>query len=281
MRRVLRALANNALVARAVFMREMMYWLRYPLWFLTFLSFPYLISGLFYSIGCAVSGEDAIRYFSERVGTDRAFLYNLIGSAVMMIAILMIEDVGHSIRAEQLRGTLEYNYVTAANKLVLWGSVVLPHGLMSLSLVFASLAPALALGFGVSNPLDVALGLLALFVGMVPLFSIGFIVAALTFRFKEPWAVTNVIKAFISAFSGFNYPITILPLWLQWVSRALPTTVVTEILRDALLFNRRVHAMTHHVSLLAFMGIAYPLVALGLYRRWEGEARRRGELGKY
>jgi len=272
---------NNLLVIKAVFMREILYWVRYPLWFLTLISFPYLISGLFYSIGYALSGENAIKYFNQRAGTPNVFLYQLIGSAIFMISILIIEDVGQSIRAEQFRGTLEYNYLTAANKIVLWGSVVIPHGLISLTTLAGSIIPMLFMEIKPVDPLDLVLGVLVLFIGLMPLFGIGFVVAALTMRFKEPWAVTNIIKAFISAFSGFNYPITILPLWLQYVSNALPTTVVTDIIREALLFNKRLYTMSYQIELLALMGLVYFAVAITVYKRWEEEARRRGELSKY
>jgi len=272
---------NNILVIRAVFMREILYWVRYPMWFLTLISFPYLISGLFYSIGYAMSGENAIKYFSERAGTSNVLLYQLVGSAIFMISILMIEDVGQSIRVEQLRGTLEYNYITAANKIVLWGSVVVPHGLISLTTLATSLIPVLFMGLGAVDPLNLLLGIFVLFIGLMPLFGIGFVVAALTMRFKEPWAVTNIIKAFISAFSGFNYPITILPLWLQYVSSILPTTMVTNIIREALLFNKKIYTMNNQVELLTLMGLMYFTIALVVYKRWEEEARKRGELSKY
>mgnify|MGYP000188548970 CR=1 FL=1 len=281
MRRIKELVLNNFLVVRAVFMREILYWIRYPMWFLTFFSFPYLVSGLFYSIGYALSGENATKYFSERAGTTNVFLYQLVGSAIFIISILMIEEVGYSIRAEQLRGTLEYNYIAKANKIVLWGSVVLPHGLVSLSTLAISLIPALYIGLKSINPLDLILGILVLFIGLLPLFGIGFIVAALTMRFKEPWAVTNIIKAFLSAFSGFNYPITILPLWLQYVSNMLPTTIVTNIIREAILFNRKLYTMNYQLGLLIFMSTIYSITAFTVYKKWEMEARKRGELSKY
>jgi len=281
MKKIKELVLNNILVIRAVFMREILYWVRYPMWFLTLISFPYLISGLFYSIGYAMSGENAIKYFSERAGTSNVLLYQLVGSAIFMISILMIEDVGQSIRVEQLRGTLEYNYITAANKIVLWGSVVVPHGLISLTTLATSLIPVLFMGLGAVDPLNLLLGIFVLFIGLMPLFGIGFVVAALTMRFKEPWAVTNIIKAFISAFSGFNYPITILPLWLQYVSSILPTTMVTNIIREALLFNKKIYTMNNQVELLTLMGLMYFTIALVVYKRWEEEARKRGELSKY
>ena len=278
---MLKKLKENLLVVRAVFMREMAYWVRYPSWIFTFLALPYLVSGLFYGIGYAVGGARGIQNFSQRTGTTNALLYYLIGSVVFMVSTTMIDDIGTSIRDEQLRGTFELQYLTPANKLVLWSSVIIPHSLFSfLTLLIATVPPLILAGLR-TNPLLILVSLIVLFIGILPLFGIGLFLAAITVRFKEPQAITNTIGAFISAFSGFYYPLTIFPLWLQYTAYLLPTTVVTDLFRSTLLFNRNIFLSNYRLSILLIMSIAYPLIGLSFYKRWEIYAKRSGGLSKY
>ena len=276
----LASLHKNLLVIYAVYVKEMKIWLRYPTWILVIIALPYMLSGFFYVIGMALGGPVATRNFAEKTGTPNALLYYVVGSAMFLIAALVIDSIGRSIRQEQYRGTFEIHYSMPISRVVLWSSHILPQGTVMFVTLGISLIPALMLS-GLPNPISAFIGVLILTISMIPLFGIGLIVAALTVRFKEPWAVTNILKAVISVVSGFYYPLYVLPAWLRVLAGYLPTTHAITLIRDLLIFNREFLASDPRVIALVVLSSIYFLTGLSVFKRWESRARKTGELSKY
>jgi len=275
-----RRIANLLLAVYAVYVKEMKLWLRYPTWILTFIALPYMVTGLFSGVGYVIGGANAVQNFMENTGTSNFFLFSLVGSSLFMISTIIMEDVGNSIRSEQLRGTFELHYLTPTSTALIWTAHILPHSTISLITIAGTLIPVLALTEGL-NPLSIAETFFILAVALVPLFGISLIIAALTVRFKEPWAVVQVIRALVSVASGFFYPIYILPEWLQMLSLALPTAHAVELIRAILVYMREFILSDYRFSLLVVLSLAYLIVGLKVFGRWEDHARKTGNLSKY
>jgi len=268
-------------VVYAVFIREMTIWLRYPSWILTFIALPYLFSGLFYGIGVAMGGQDAISNFKEKIGVENVFLYYVIGTSIFLASNILLSDVSGTIRSEQLRGTFELQYLSPANKVLLWGSVVIPHGIISSLVLVSTTLPIIIISASKISIFNIITAVFFLLIGLIPLFGIAFTLAALTVKYKEPWAIANILNSLFSAFSGFTYPIWILPKWLQIISYLIPLTHVNTITRALLLFNQGLFSYKIEIILLAFYSIIYPLFGISLFKRWEIDAKKKGELSKY
>ncbi len=277
----MRKVKEYLLVARAIYIKEMLLWIRYPSWIFTFIALPYTIAGLFYGVGYGIAGPGAAKNFAEKTGVENPFLYYLLGTVVFLMTSMIVNDVGMSIRNEQLNGTFEMQYLTPAGKLFLWSSYILPHATISLMVTAASTIPPLTLGLRGVDLFSAVIGVVALFLGLIPLFGIGFAIAALTVRFKEPWAVTNALQAAISLLSGFYYPLAVLPEWLRLAAQFIPTTHAVSLLRDALLLNKRLILGDYRLAVLVALSLVYPVLGASFYKRWEMHARRTGELSKY
>jgi len=272
---------KNLMVVKAVFVKEMLLWFRYPSWLFTLLFLPYMMTGLFCGVGYGIGGTEFIRNFLQKTGTGDPVLYFTLGSVIFLVSTLVINDVGSSIRQEQLRGTFEYHYLSPASKVIIWLSYILPHNAISLIIASGSILPLLLIKTRDLSPLSLLITILVLIIGILPLFGIGMIIAALTIKFKEPWAITNILRAIISILSGFYYPLTILPHWLQLFSNILPTTHVTLILRDVLVYEKEILLSDSRIALLVLLSMAYLMFGFLFYRRWEIYARKTGELSKY
>lgn len=276
-----RRLNRGLLVVYAVYTKEMKLWLRYPSWIFTFMALPYMISGLFYGIGYAIAGPGAVQNFAEKTGSSNPLLYYLLGSIIFMTATIVMDNMGASIRQEQLNGTFELHYLSPANKVLLWSSYVLPQGTIMLMTMIGSAIPPLVYASGGVQPVALIAGAALLFLGILPMFGIGLVVASLTVRYKEPWAITNMLRAVISVCSGFFYPLAVLPHWLRLVSQVIPTSYVVALLREALLFNRRIFLSDPRLMVLGIFSLLYPVLGLSFYARWEKNARKTGEISKY
>ena len=280
-RSIVRELQNNLLVVWAVFVRDITFWLRYPSWIFTFIALPYTFSGLFYGMGYALAGPSSLKNFASKTGTENAFLYYTIGCFILLFTELVLGEVSASIRSEQLRGTFEINYVTPTNKLVLWSAPVIPHGLMSSGIMIASTLPVVIIEAGKLDPVNFFIAVMVLFLGILPLLGLGMVMAALTMRFKEPWAVINMVRVILYLLSGIYYPLTVLPEYLRYMAVVVPPNYMVDILRDLLIFQRKVILSDYRILALFILSSIYLILGFSLYRRWEQNARRTGEISKY
>jgi ABC-2 type transport system permease protein len=90
--------------------------------------------------------------------------------------------------------------------------------------------------------------------------------------------MTFVIQSCLLLVSGVYYPVSILPEWMQVLSRLSPATYVLDGVRAGLLDGVPVTALWHDVVPLVIMGIV--LIPAGLYAfgRAERYAKRTGKL---
>jgi len=138
----------------------------------------------------------------------------------------------------------------------------------------------LALQGSLLSPLEWLVAAALTLLGLLPLAGLGLVVAALTVRFKEVWAVVNVVNAFVAALSGFYYPLELFPRAVQLAAGLVPTSYAARVLREIFTGAPRLR-LWEQVAAMAALGLAYLLAGRAFYLRWEGEARRRGELSKY
>jgi ABC-2 type transport system permease protein len=108
---------------------------------------------------------------------------------------------------------------------------------------------------------------------------IGMMAAILPLLYVERGAqMTFVIQSCLLLVSGVYYPVSILPEWMQVLSRLSPATYVLDGVRAGLLDGVPVTALWHDVVPLVIMGIV--LIPAGLYAfgRAERYAKRTGKL---
>lgn len=274
-------ISGIARVAAGVYVKEMKIWLRYPTWILAFVSLPYMISGLFSGVGYSIAGPRALENFRGNTGVDNPFLFYTLGAALLLATEVMLQDVAFSIRSEQLRGTFELHYLSPAPTWLIWITYLFPHSTIMVAVLLATTLPPLVLSGAVSTPQDIAYACIVLTLGMLPLLGIALTLAALVTRYKEPGAVVGLVQSVVVLLSGYFYPLTVFPAWVSLLSQALPTTHVVSILRSLFLAGGEVRLLDRRLATLVALAAIYPLIGLYSYRRWELEARRRGDLSKY
>ncbi len=279
--RSLKKVRDIITIAWAIFEKEIKIWLRYPAWIFTFIALPYMVSGFFYGIGYAVAGSNALTNFAENTGITNPFLFYTIGTAMLLTSQLIINDTASSIRNEQLRGTFELHYLAPTPTYVIWFLHVIPHATITFMVLLTASLPLFFTELNMIDPLSLVLCGIIFIIGIIPLLGIGLVMSALTVRFKEPWAFSNTLNAAISLLSGFFYPLTVFPEWVRVVSQILPTTHLVQIFREIILLNRDILLTDYRLLILAFLATSYPIIGFSVYRRWEENAKKRGELSKH
>jgi len=279
----LRRVRNAFSTLSAVVVKEMKIMSRYPGFLFMVAAIPFMFGGMIMGIGYAVAGPSAFANFAANTGVGNPLLYTTLGGVLMIGSMLLVENTAGIIREEQMMGTFELHYLTPNSTMLLWLFHSLSTSLLTLMIMAVDVAAVLAWQGSLLSPAEWLVAALVTLLGLLPLAGIGLAVAALTVRFKEVWAIANVVNSFIALLSGFYYPLEVFPAAVRLISQALPTSHAAQILRSVMsegLSAARLH-LWERIALMAALGAAYLLLGRALYSRWEDEARSRGELSKY
>jgi len=264
----------------AIFWKGVKHHVRYPGEFVIFLLLPFLFTFLILGMGTAIAGGNASTYFAARTGTTNIVIYEILGSAVWMTSWVVIEDVGTAIRDEQIKGTLEQNFLAPVRRFTLLVGLSLTDVVITAALflvvVGVSVAVVLPSGF-----LTIIPAFLTLLLGLIPLFGIGFLFAGFVVRFKEPYIFIQIINLVFATLTGTYYPVTFLPYWVQLLSGVLPQTYVIEDMRRIVIANQTLVNLYGSVFILLALALAYPILGYAVFRRIEKRASVTGEFSKY
>lgn len=221
----------------AIFWKEIKHYSRYPGSFLLYLVLPFLFTLLIFGMGQFVGGSNAASNFASRTGTNNVLVYEVLGSAVWMTSWIVVEDVGVALRDEQMKGTLEQNFLAPVNRFTLLIGLSLTDVVITGVIFFAVVGVTLAITMPTAF-LGLLQAYVALLVGLIPLFGIGFLFAGFVVKFKEPYVFVQIVNLLFATLTGTYYPVTLLPYWVQLLSGVLPQTYVIDDMRKIVLANQ-------------------------------------------
>jgi len=264
----------------AIFWKGLKHHIRYPGEFLVFLLLPFLFTFLILGMGNAVGGTNAASYFAARTGTTNIVIYEILGSAVWMTSWVVIEDVGVGIRDEQIKGTLEQNFLAPVNRFTLLVGLSLTDIVITSALFLVVVGVSVAIVIP-SSFLSIVPAFLTLLLGLIPLFGMGFLFAGFVVRFKEPYIFIQLVSLIFATLTGTYYPVTFLPYWVQFLSSVLPQTYVIDDMRRIVIANQTLVSLYGSIFILLSLALAYPLVGYAVFRKIEKRAAVTGEFSKY
>jgi ABC-2 type transport system permease protein len=264
----------------AIFRKEMKHHMRYPGNFLIYLLLPFLFTFLLLGMGMATGGAGASTYFAARTGTSNVVVYEILGSAVWMTSWVVVEDVGVSLRDEQMKGTIEQNFLAPVNRITLLVGLSLADIVITSAIFFIVVGVTVAFVMP-SSILTIIPAFFTLLLGLVPLFGICFLFAGFVVRFKEPYIFTQIVNLLFATLTGTYYPVTFLPYWVQLLSGVLPQTYVIADMRQIMLANQTLVNLYGSIFVLLALALAYPTIGYAIFKRIEKRAGVTGEFSKY
>ncbi len=270
----------SVLELSAIFLKTIKHYTRYPAHFLIFLALPFLFSALIFGMGRFVGGGNAELNFAARTGTGNIMVYEMLGSAVWMTSWIVIEDVGVSLRNEQIKGTLEQNFLAPINRFVLLVGLSFADIVITGAIFLVVVGVAIGLTAPSSLP-TLLQAFILLLIGLVPLFGISFLFAGVVIKFKEPYIFVQIVNLLFASLTGTYYPVTFLPYWVQFISRILPQTYVIRDMREVVLANQTLVTLYGSIFILLTLALLYPIVGYAAFKQFEKRAGVSGELAKY
>jgi ABC-2 type transport system permease protein len=238
---------------------------------------------LLYSIANALSitfigaGTEAVT--GQKIDAGHMILYLLVGTLVWHYLSVVFDQVSELIAWERWEGTIEYTFmapVTRFTHMVGQTLFSLVYGMLHTGIILGVVALFFQLDLREANLFGGAMMLVA---GSLSFIGLGMVASVLPLLFPERGAqMTHVIQALLLLISGVYFPVSVLPRWMQPLTRLSPATYVLEGMRSALLDGAGTAALLPHLGRLLIIGLVAIPVGLAIFRQAEMYAKRTGKL---
>ena len=238
---------------------------------------------MLYSIANALSitfigaGTEAVT--GQKIDAGHMILYLLVGTLVWHYLSVVFDQVSELIAWERWEGTIEYTFmapVTRFTHMVGQTLFSLVYGLLHTGIILGVVALFFQLDLREANLFGGAMMLVA---GSLSFIGLGMVASVLPLLFPERGAqMTHVIQALLLLISGVYFPVSVLPRWMQPLTRLSPATYVLEGMRSALLDGAGTAALLPHLGRLLIIGLVAIPVGLAIFRQAEMYAKRTGKL---
>jgi ABC-2 type transport system permease protein len=211
-------------------------------------------------------------------GAPTYFAFVTVGIVITLVVGAASAQVGWRLREEQLTGTLE---TLAAQPIRPWqialGMAGWPFAFALTRGALYLLVAATLLGVDLSRASWAGCVLVLLAAGLA-LFALGIALGALVVAFKRGNNVVGFVSLALGFAGGAFFPLSVLPGWLEFVGKLLPTRFVFDGARAALFHGAGWGEDA--LVLLGYSAIGLPL-ALWAFSRAMQYARRLGSLAEY
>ena len=220
---------------------------------------------------------EGIEATGGEIDVDRTTTQLLIGAVVWAYLGIIFEFITETVAWERWEGTIEYTFMAPLSRAMhLGGSGVFAvlYGLARAILLFV----VVAMFFGLSMPdANFAAAVVILLIASVSFFGIGMMTAVLPLISPEKGAQLGfVAQGMLLVVSGVYYPVSVLPEWMQWISKISPATYALRGIRDSIL-NGAGLAWGNVWPLLVIGVVSIPL-GLWVFKRGEVHAKKHGKL---
>jgi ABC-2 type transport system permease protein len=277
-----RSIGSELKALGAVCKREWIIFRRYPSWIFALFIWPVIFPAGYILSGRALSGPDGsgLALFAKATGTHDFLGYIAVGTTIWMWQNVVLWNVGNALRNEQMRGTLESNWLSSTWRFsFLLGSSMTQLVTMLLFLVIS--AAEFGLLFGVQFHGNLFLLLLVLLVSMPSIYGLGFAFASLVINAREAGSFVQLVRGLVMVFCGITFPISFLPGWMHGVATWLPPTYMIHAIRSVALSGDGLLAVWPDIRMLLLFGAAWLVIGYALFNWMERRARRTGAIGQY
>jgi ABC-2 type transport system permease protein len=266
----------------AVVWREWNIFVRYPSWVISLFIWPIIFPLGYILIARALSGRDGsgLAQFQATTGIDEYVGYIAVGTMIWMWQNIVLWQTGFSLRNEQMRGTLESNWLSPTWRFAYLLGSSIPQFVSMLMLMGVAVLEYVFI-FGIRFEGSLWLTLLVMLAAVPSVYGLGFAFASVVITAREANAFVFLARGIVMIFCGITYPLAILPAWMQSVSKWLPQTYIINAVRSASLSADGLTAILPDLGLLVLFGIFWLAAGYTLFHLMERRARQTGSIGQY
>ena len=264
-----RVLRNELIGLYGVVERNLYLTKRYFLWDLAFLvwTIANTLTIVFIARGVGLSPAEQNEFAAKL----------LVGGVIWAFLGIIFEIVTETVAWERWEGTIEYTFMAPVSRpvhLIGMGVYAVLYGLVRAAAVY--IAVVAFIGIHVPNAnYSAAVALLA--IASVSFIGIGIMTAVLPLISPEKGAQLGfVAQGLLLVVSGVYYAVSVLPEWMQWISKISPATYALRGSREAILNG--VGLRWADVWPLLVIGVFAIPIGLLVFRAGERYAKQHGKL---
>ena len=257
---------------------------RYWAWELVWLAYSVVNALSITFIGKGSASVTGVAMSVEQ--TNYFILYLMVGTLVWHYLAMVFDMVSEAIQWERWEGTIEYTFMAPISRLThLLGQAAFAmlYGILHTSVILVILAMFFQLDLSQANVPGM---LLIVVTGSMSFVGLGMFAAVLPLLSPEKGLqMTNIIKALVLLVSGVYYEISVLPAWMQPLSKISPAYYMLVGMREALLKGAPLFSTANSDGLLMpyivpllLTGIVTIPVGLYAFTRAERYAKQTGKL---
>jgi ABC-2 type transport system permease protein len=203
----------------------------------------------------------------------------LIGAVIWSYLGIIFEILTETVQWERWEGTIEYTFMAPLSRAVHlfgMGLFAVAYGVVRATIVFVVIAAFFGLNMPDAN-FTSAIVLLA--IASVSFIGIGMMTAVLPLISPEKGTqVGYIAQSLMLVVSGVYYPVSVLPTWMEWISKISPATYALRGIRSAILEGATLGELWGDVWPLIVIGIVSIPLGLEIFRRGERYAKQHGKL---
>ena len=266
----------------AICKKEFKIALRYPTWFIPMIIWPIGIPLGYIFTGVALAGTDAnsLNQFQSVAGTTDFVTFILIGTTIWMVINSMLWSFGSRLRVEQVRGTLESNWLCPVPKIAIQIGLALFDLINNLIFIAISLIE-FKMFFNFKFVGSPSLALLVFLLSIPSIYGIGFIFSSLVLWAKDIHSMVFLVRGIVTVFCGITYPLAVLPKWMRSISQVIPMTHSINALRSIIAAGANFQDISYELKFLTVAGIILMTLGLLTFSYTQNRAKATGSLGHY
>ncbi len=209
------------------------------------------------------------------------FSFALIGLAFNGYLGLSLSNFAASIREGQMMGTLEIMLLSPTRlSAILVSSSLYSYLLATVNALVYLIVGTLLFGFNMSH-INIITALVVLVLSIASFSGIGILSAAVVMLVKKGDPVAWLFGGLSSLLAGVYYPISVLPDWLEPLSRFIPMTYALDAMRLAVLKGSSLAELRFDILVLLGFTIALTPLAFLVFGKALKRAKIEGSLTQY
>ena len=274
-------LFDEAKVVGVVLKKELVLYLRYPVWVLFDALMPLLWVLSLVIYGRALVGSPYSENLARLANTGDYVSFTIVGMIVSSFAYSTLWGMSYALRGEQWSGTLESTFLAPCSRFsILLGKAF--SSMLTTSLwVFLQIS-LVSLVFGLNVKfLNLPFAMLFFLVALPSFIGIGFSLAGVVLDFKEHSAFVNFLSSLLGLLLPISYPLSVLPPVLRYFSYLLPPTYAIEGMRSLLIMDSGLNEVMGLAVPLIFFDVFWLSAGIMIFAREERRVLKKGTLGYY
>jgi len=217
--------------------------------------------------------------YGGKIDVEKVTTILLVGAVIWAYLGIIFEILTETVAWERWEGTIEYTFMAPLSRpvhLIGMGLFAIGYGVVRAILLFGVVAAFFSLHLPDANYVA---ALVLLMIASISFIGIGMMTAVLPLISPEKGMQIGFVgQGILLVVSGVYYPVSVLPEWMQWLSKISPATYALAGIRHAILDGWGVSQMWQFIWPLLIIGaVAVPL-GLEIFRRGEIHAKRHGKL---